>query len=143
MSNEFKQKKVQVVVVAEKCLLLFEFNNEIPNNYVGFQNITGGVEGEESFEEAARRELMEEAGIESEVIDLNLEFKFMGRWKKECTEKVFLCALEKIPHIILNEEHLNYKWVPFEKVNPSDYTFSSNYEAYLSAKKYIEGKERK
>ena len=45
MNDQDLKKKVQVVVIADNHLLLFEFNNQIPNNYVGFQNITGGVEG--------------------------------------------------------------------------------------------------
>ncbi len=137
MNAETLKKKVQVVVIAEKGLLLFEFNNQIPNNYVGFQNITGSVEGDESFEEAAVRELGEEAGIHSPVIDINKEFTFFDRWKKNCVEKVYLCHLTKKPEITLNEEHLFFKWVPIEEVQVSDYTFPTNFEAFLSAKNYI------
>lgn len=136
--NKPLKKKVQVVVIAESCLLLFEFNNEIPNNYVGFQNITGAVEGEESYFEAAVRELSEEAGITSEVIDINLQFEFFDRWQSQCVEKIFLCHLPSIPEVILNEEHLNFKWMPIEDVKAHDYTFPSNFEAFLKAKAFIE-----
>lgn len=137
MNAETLKKKVQVVVIAESGLLLFEFNNQIPNNYVGFQNITGAVEGDESFIEAAIRELDEEAGVNSTVIDINKEFTFFDRWKKNCLEKVYLCYLAKKPSITLNEEHLFYKWVPIEDVKASDYTFPTNFEAFLAAKKYV------
>ena len=136
--NKPLKKKVQVVVIAESCVLLFEFNNEIPNNYVGFQNITGAVEGDESFYEAAVRELTEEAGISAEVTELKSQFEFLDRWKNECVEKVFLCHLSSIPKIILNEEHLNYKWVPVEDVKVHDYTFPTNFEAFMKAKQFIE-----
>ena len=139
MSEVSLKKKVQVVVIAESQLLLFEFNNQLPNNYVGFQNITGSVEGEESFYEAAVRELDEEAGIKASVIDIELEFTFHDRWKNDCVEKIFLCHLNKIPEIILNEEHLYSKWVPVNDVKISDYTFPTNFEAFLAAKKFIEG----
>ena len=139
MNDQSLKKKVQVVVIANAELLLFEFNSQIANNYVGFQNITGGVEGEESFYEAAVRELVEEAGITASVIDLNLEFTFHDRWKKNCLERVYLCHLNQKPEIVLNEEHLHCKWVALNKVTESDYTFPNNYKAFLSAKKFIEG----
>lgn len=138
MNDQNLKKKVQIVIVAEESVLLFEFNNKIPGNYVGFQNITGGVEGEESFYEAAVRELVEEAGINSEVIELNLTFEFFDRWKKNCLERVYLCHLPKKPEIILNEEHEFYKWVSVNSVQESDYTFPTNYQAFLAAKKYLE-----
>lgn len=125
------------MVIAENSLLLFEFNNQLPNNYVGFQNITGSVEGDESFLEAAVRELNEEAGIDSVVIDINKEFTFFDRWKNNCLEKVYLCHLNKKPEIVLNEEHLFFKWVPLSSVNIDDYTFPTNFEAFLAAKKFI------
>jgi 8-oxo-dGTP pyrophosphatase MutT (NUDIX family) len=140
MNESNLKKKVQVVVIAESCVLLFEFNNEIPNNYVGWQNITGAVEGDESFLEAAMRELAEEAGIESEVIDLKTKYEFFDRWKNQCVEQVYLCSLKTIPTVVLNEEHLNCKWVPLEDVKSHDYTFPSNFEAFLKAKSFIEQK---
>ena len=103
MNDQSLKKKVQVIVMSEGEVLLFEFNDKIPGNYKGFQNITGGVEGDESFDEAAKRELVEEAGIVSDVIELDLKFEFFDRWKKNCLEKVFLCYLNKKPEIVLNE----------------------------------------
>lgn len=142
MNDQSIKKKVQVVVIAKEQLLLFEFNQNIPNNYVGFQNITGGVEGEESFYEAAKRELMEEAGINSEVVVVDLEFKFFDRWKKDCVEKVYACILKDIPEVVLNEEHLFSKWVPINEVLASDYTFPTNFEAFLAVKKqFFAGKK--
>lgn len=137
MNEETLKKKVQVVIIADNTLLLFEFNDQIPNNYAGFQNITGSVEGKESFEEAALRELAEEAGINSQVIDVHKEFTFYDRWKKDCLEKVYLCHLSKKPEIVLNEEHLFYKWVPIQDVQEKDYTFPTNFEAFLAAKEFL------
>ena len=141
MNEETLKKKVQVVIIAEGSVLLFEFNNQIPNNYVGFQNITGSVEGDESFEEAAVRELGEEAGIDSKVIDIKKEFSFFDRWKKNCLEKVYLCHLPSKPEIVLNEEHLFCKWIPVNEVSVSDFTFPTNFEAFVACKKYIEEKK--
>jgi 8-oxo-dGTP pyrophosphatase MutT (NUDIX family) len=140
MNEQTLKKKVQVLVIAEAELLLFEFNNQLPNNYVGFQNITGSVEGEESFLEGALRELQEEAGISAPVIDLNLKFTFNDRWKNHCEEKVYLCHLPIKPKIVLNEEHLFCKWIPLEEVRAEDYTFPSNFEAFLAAKELVGSK---
>lgn len=142
MNDEILKKKVQVVIIAEESLLLFEFNNQIPNNYVGFQNITGSVDGDESFEEAAIRELAEEAGVDSSVIDINKEFSFFDRWKKHCVEKVYLCHLNKKPEITLNDEHLFYKWVPVNDVVVNDFTFPTNFEAFESCIKYVQEKKQ-
>lgn len=138
MNDQNLKKKVQVIIMAEESVLLFEFNNKIPGNYVGFQNITGGVEGDESFYEAAVRELSEEAGIRADVIELDLKFEFFDRWKKNCLEHVFLCYLPKKPEITLNEEHEFSKWVNIHSVKESDYTFPTNFEAFLAAKNYLE-----
>jgi 8-oxo-dGTP pyrophosphatase MutT (NUDIX family) len=139
MSNKNIKKKVQVVVIAEHELLLLEFNNQKLNNYVGFQNITGEVEGIETFEEAAHREILEEIGVDvSLVVDLKKEFNFQDRWKRSCFEKVYLCHLTKRPEIILSDEHLNYKWVSVDHISIADYTFPTNYEAFIVAKKYFE-----
>lgn len=141
MNDQSLKKKVQVIVVAETEVLLFEFNDKIPGNYKGFQNITGGVEGSESFYEAAKRELMEEAGIISEIVELELKFEFFDRWKKNCLEKVFLCHLDKKPEIVLNEEHEFCKWISTSNIKESDYTFPTNYQAFLSAMNYLEKKK--
>lgn len=141
MNAQDLKKKVQVVIIAEGELLLFEFNNQLPHNYVGFQNITGAVEGDESFLAAAHRELQEEAGFSAELIDLNLTFEFFDRWKRQCVEQVYLCVLDKKPKIILNEEHLFCKWVPVPDVQSSDYTFPTNYQAFLTARNFLEEKK--
>ncbi|MBC7712122.1 MAG: NUDIX domain-containing protein [Rhizobacter sp.] len=139
MSTEINKKKVQIVVVAEHSVLLLEFSNTRPNNYVGFQNITGEVEGIETFEAAALREVVEEIGFDAPfVIDLKKEFHFHDRWKRHCHEKVFLCHLSKKPDILLSEEHLNFKWISLKNVKISDYTFPTNFDAFLVAKDYVE-----
>ena len=142
MSDQSIKKKVQVVIIAKEQVLLFEFNQNIPNNYAGFQNITGGVEGDESYYEAAKRELMEEAGILHDVVAVDLEFKFHDRWKKDCVEKVYACLLQDIPEVVLNEEHLHFKWTPIGEVKASDYTFPTNFEAFQAVKKqFFAGKK--
>ena len=133
-----QREKVQVIVIAENDLLLLEFNTNERRNYHGFQNITGGVDPGETFTVAALRELREETGVEADVIELDLEFRYIDRWDHAVREKVYLCVLAKKPTIKISEEHLSYKWIPLEKVHASDYLFSSNFEAFEIAKEYME-----
>lgn len=103
----------------------------IHNN--GFQNITGSVEENESFDEAAARELNEEIGVNAKLIDINHSFQFKDRFGFEVLEKVFLCELDKIPEIKLSHEHQAFKWIPINKVTPNDFVFPTNFEAFKKA----------
>ena len=124
----FKNKqKIQIVTIAENQLLLLQFA-KFHNN--GYQNITGSVEKEETFFDAATRELFEETGLNKPLIDTQLQFEFLDRWGFKVIEKVFLCKLDKIPTIILSDEHLSYKWIPINKVNLNDFVFPTNFEAF-------------
>ena len=132
-TNPLKQK-IQIVTIAENQLLLLQFA-KIYNQ--GFQNITGSVESDESFIEAAHRELLEEIGTSSSVIDLDYEFHFHDRWGADVHEKIFLCLFDKIPSIILSLEHQSFKWVPLKSVTHSDFVFPSNFEAFQKALEFI------
>lgn len=139
--NEVKankpREKVQVVVIAEGQLLLLEFNTNERHNYRGFQNITGGVEAGENFLTAAKRELLEETGLNAEVTKLDLEFHFIDRWDHSITEKVFLCVFEKKPPVKISAEHKSYKWIPIGQVHTADYLFASNFEAFQKALEHL------
>lgn len=140
--KDFHQKKpkekVQVVIIAENELLLLEFNTNERHNYHGFQNITGGVENQETFGQAAKRELFEEIGVEAEVTPLDLQFNFVDRWDHAITEKVFLCVLEKKPAVKISAEHKSFKWIPIAQVHVADYLFASNFEAFEKALEHLQ-----
>ena len=140
MNDENIKKKVQIVVFADEEVLMMEFNSTLPHNYVGFQNITGSVDPGEDFLTAAKRELLEESGIDSNVVELDLIYEFTDRWQKQCFEKIYFCQLSKKPEITLCSEHLNYKWMNINHVKAQDYRFLSNYEAFEAAKKHINTK---
>jgi 8-oxo-dGTP pyrophosphatase MutT (NUDIX family) len=124
------KQKIQVVTIAEGHLLLLQFAKF---HGEGFQNITGSVEYDESFLEAARRELVEEIGIAENVIDLQLTFHFLDRWGADVEERVFLFNPQSIPEIKLSSEHQSFKWVPVEKITVKDFVFPTNFEAFLKA----------
>lgn len=124
------KQKIQVVTIAEGHLLLLQFAKY---HGEGFQNITGSVEYDESFLEAARRELVEEIGISDNVIDLHMAFRFQDRWGADVDERAFLFNPKKIPVIRLSSEHQSYKWIPVEKITEKDFVFPTNFEAFLKA----------
>jgi 8-oxo-dGTP pyrophosphatase MutT (NUDIX family) len=128
----FKQK-IQIVIFAEGQLLLLQFAS-LYNG--GYQNITGSVEANETFHEAAARELMEEVGLAANLKDPNLKFNFSDRWGYQVEEMVFYCEFSKIPSIKLSEEHQSYKWVPVEKISLSDFVFPTNFEAFKKAMEF-------
>lgn len=130
MTNTASKQKIQIVTIAENQLLLLQFA-KFHNG--GFQNITGSVEKGETFIQAAQRELLEEIGIASCVTDINHIFKFRDRWGFEVEEKVFLCKLNKVPSIILSDEHQSYKWVSTDLVTEKDFVFPTNFEAFKKA----------
>lgn len=136
--NQKPRKKVQVVVIAQAEVLLLEFNTNERHNYHGFQNITGGVENDESYAQAAKRELFEETGVEADVVELELEFHFVDRWDHTVTEKVFLCVLDKKPPVKISEEHKSYKWIPVNQVQITDFLFASNFESFEKARDFLE-----
>jgi len=129
------KKKIQIVIIAENKLLLLQFAKLYDG---GFQNITGSVEKNESFLEAAHRELEEEIGNSTtDLCDLNCDFYFHDQWKNDVHEKVFLCQFEKIPTIKLSHEHQDFKWIPIEKVSIKDFVFPSNFKAFQKAMEFI------
>lgn len=126
-----KAKKVQVVV----------FMNDKDRNYVlllqtnqrrgkFWQNITGGVDNGESFVDAAKRELKEETGIESDVFETSLTFNFHDQWGKDVSEKVFWTNSPTNSVSISSDEHLDYKWIEVDDVLKDSYKYPTNYEAF-------------
>lgn len=144
MRDKKIKKKVQVVVFSidqelapnSAQVLLLEFNTKNNQGPTGFQNITGSVEENESFSQAAKRELLEETGIDSDILDCHFDFSFTDRWNKEteCIEKIYLCVVSpENKKIQISNEHQSYKWVDINNIREIDYTFPSNFIAFNKA----------
>lgn len=76
--------------------------------------VTGGLEENETHEEAVKRELKEETGLESnKIVDLNWgsEYEWNG---EKCEEKNFI-AFVNSGDIVLNEEHDKYEWLELDE----------------------------
>ncbi len=133
------KRKVQVVILTESPekeleVLILKTNKE---RGAFWQNVTGSVDGNESFQEAAYRELTEETGIDvqaaqSHVQDLDTEFFFDDRKNRKVQEKVYFYHGPRWNIQICNE-HTEYEWLKVNKVDSSRYKYPSNYHALVKS----------
>ncbi len=138
----FKIPRSVLVVIHTPSLRVLLINRADAANY--WQSVTGSKDFEdESFEATARREVMEETGIDCDVgtlKDWGLEnvYDIYPRWQHRYapgvtrnTEHVFgLCVPEGTPVTLDPREHTAYKWLPWREA--ADACFSpSNAEAIL------------
>ena len=139
---EQKTKKAQVVLAAiDEASQNFKFlllqTNQRRGNF--WQNVTGKVEKEETFEEGGLREAIEETELELEsivdLVDLGLEFKFNDQHGRKVQEKCFLIILDKTwPVKIDPKEHEHFKWVSAEEISEGIVKYQSNLETLQKAK---------
>ncbi len=139
--NTFKRPEsvlVLVYTVAGEVLML---RRRQPDNF--WQSVTGSLEGSETPEQAARRELLEETGlaVSAGLVDCKKTNRFPIRpaWRRRYaadvshnTEHVFRLALtERLAIHIDLAEHLEYQWLDRESAVAlaSSYT---NREAILA-----------
>ena len=133
-----KRQKVQTVIFAkdangQKHFLLLQTNAE---RQAFWQNVTGGVDQGESFEEASIREAFEETSIQKEYLTKLhgpfQEYFFQDRWGYHVHEKVFAIELEKIFDIKIDpSEHQAFRWIKESELCPTSVAFESNYHALL------------
>ena len=137
-----RHKKVQVVVFAthqNKIYLLRLQTNKKRGHF--WQNITGSVDAEESFKDAAVRETSEETNISAKkesFIKLDLEYEFHDQWQRDVKEKCFLLKLDHREDVIIDsKEHSHYEWKLVDNVTEKDFRFPSNYEVFQEGLKFI------
>lgn len=83
-----------------------------------WQTITGGVHVGESIFEAARREIFEEIGLESESSSLfatKARYSFMGNDGYILDEYVFASRVDDRDLVRISEEHTTFEWLDVEE----------------------------
>lgn len=141
---EGRHKKVQIVIAALtpsgewQCLILR--TNKVRGHY--WQNVTGSIDGDETFEEGALREAQEETGLPLEGIvdihDLGMPQTFFDRWKRKVVEHTFLVVCEQQwKPVIHHEEHDDWRWLALSEITPNTLEWPSNSEALAKAARIL------
>ena len=122
------------------------------SRHPGFwQSVTGSQENDEALIETARREVGEETGIAaatSDFIDWQLtnRYEIFAEWRGRYapgvthnTEHVFsLCVPEKVAVVIAPEEHLAWRWLPWNEAAAACFSWS-NRDAVLELPQRFSG----
>ena len=140
-----KRKKAQVVVaVIDDASHSFSFlllqTNEKRGSF--WQNVTGKLDGEETYEEGGLREAIEETNLDIEhiidILDLGLSYNFTDQRGHKVHEKSFLIILDKKFEVkIDSHEHQAFKWVGLDEINDESVKFSSNLETIRKAQNIL------
>ncbi len=137
-----KTKKAQVLIAAiDHASHSFKFLLLQTNEQRGrfWQNVTGKIEGEETFEEGGLREAIEETQLNIEtivdIVDLGLSYDFTDQRGRKVHEKSFLIICDKMWDITIDpKEHQDYKWISQDEVEEGIVKFRSNLETLEKAK---------
>lgn len=123
-------------IVNENNELLLQLRNKAPERE--YWSIPGGrVELFETFEEAVKREVKEETGVQVEVIDLlGICDHIIKTEERHWVSPSFLCKItEGEPQIMEPMKHLDMKWFPLdqlpEKITITTQDALQNYRNYL------------
>lgn len=105
-----KRKILTFVVNGRKFLALEMTKHPEHAPEGGWFVVTGGVEENESSEDAVTREVLEETGLDVEETIL-LNWGSVYEWRGELCEEQNFIAFAKSEEVILNEEHSKYEWL--------------------------------
>ena len=132
-------KKVQVVVLhtTNNNTNLLKLQTKADRGEF-WQNVTGSIEGSESWEQGALRELEEETGLNGVLTQLDLVYKFHDRWKRDVEERVFLAQVQSDHVRLCEQEHQAHEWKNISEVTENDFGHKSNYESFLEAIKCLD-----
>jgi NADH pyrophosphatase NudC (nudix superfamily) len=108
------KKKVLAIIHRNNQFLLLRSEPHKDHGEGGWYTVTGGVENDETYKKAIRREIYEETSLKPiDVISLNSGCIY--EWDNlKCLEKYFLVEVQS-GNIVLNEEHDRYEWTDLKQ----------------------------
>lgn len=125
---------VHVITKTNKLLLL----KVIPHRGANWQPVTGSVDPGENWEDAAKRELLEETGLALEVHDLNLEFEFEDRLQRTVKERAYYALLDQVMDVPIDPiEHTDFVWRPFDEILPETMPYLNQFHAFAKLKERL------
>jgi 8-oxo-dGTP pyrophosphatase MutT (NUDIX family) len=137
-----KTKKAQVILAAidnesQSFKFLLLQTNERRGKF--WQNVTGKIETEETFEEGGLREAIEETQLNIEtivdIVDLGLSYEFTDQRGRKVYEKSFLIICDAKWEIKIDpKEHIAFKWIEQSEVEEGIVKYRSNLETLEKAK---------
>lgn len=122
-------------IINDKGELLLQLRNKAPEKE--YWSIPGGrVELFETFEEAVKREVKEETGVEVEIISLlGICDHIIKNEERHWVSPSYLCKIvEGEPQILEPTKHLDIKWFSLDKL-PEKITITTQ-DAIRNYKKY-------
>lgn len=133
---KFKKPVSVLVVIHTPALEVLLLERALHPGF--WQSVTGSQEEDELLLETARREVREETGIDAdagEFIDWQLtnRYEIFAEWRHryapgvmQNTEHVFsLCLPERIGATIAPDEHLAYRWLPWQEAAAACFSWSN------------------
>ena len=139
MENNILQEKILTFIVNENNqFLLLKGSKNDPQFHKSFWYVVTGSCEKEDINKVATvsREVKEETNLDViETIYLNKVFEY-NSLGKNCIEYVFLSKV-KNSDIILNEEHIDYKWCDFNEFIELIHWFEDKENLIVLLKKFI------
>lgn len=136
-----KIKKAQVVLAAldqpsHKFQFLLLKTNERRGGF--WQNVTGKLEDNETFEEGGLREAIEETALNIEsimdILSLGLSYDFTDQRERKVHEESFLIILDQKWDVKIDpHEHQDFKWIGIDEIHPEIVKHESNYETLVKS----------
>ena len=107
-------QKIMAVIYSDKDNFLLLRMNPKTMKQKGWFIVTGSIEGNETDEDAVRREIAEETGLE--ILDIKRsDYSCDYEWPKDSGkmrhEQAFFVKVKEAPIKLSKWEHLEYKWV--------------------------------